>query len=157
MSKLNLSKKQLIDDIRFFYLKKGIECDNIFNISKSKLLQIVIDNDIPHINHNDLKNEIEETEKFNYFTQVIQYNFHKFNNIPYNDIKILFSTNNINSSHLNDFIIKNNLQINNDMNETKILINDLFFAIDKYCKSTNKNNDITYKTIPHIINFLSKI
>ena len=97
MSKLNLSKKQLIDDIRFYYLKKGIECDNIFKISKSKLLQIVIDNDIPHINDNDLKNEIEETEKFNYFTQIIQYNFHKFNNIPYNDIKNLYSKTCLNS------------------------------------------------------------
>ncbi len=157
MTNLNLSKKALINDIRFFYLKKGIECEGIFKINKSKLLQIVIDNDIPHINENDLKNEIEETEKFNYFTQIIHYNFHKYHSISFNDIKNLYNDNSIKSDTLNLFIQKNNLIINNDMDDTKTLVNDLYNAINKYCSNTNKSNNITFKTIPHIIQFLQQI
>lgn len=157
MTNLNLSKKALINDIRFFYLKKGIECEGIFKINKSKLLQIVIDNDIPHINENDLKNEIEETEKFNYFTQIIHYNFHKYHSISFDDIKNLYNDNSIKSDTLNNFIQKNNLLINNDMEDTKTLVNDLYNAINKYCSNTNKSNNITFKTIPHIIQFLQQI
>jgi len=157
MTNLNLSKKALINDIRFFYLKKGIECEGIFKINKSKLLQIVIDNDIPHINENDLKNEIEETEKFNYFTQIIHYNFHKYHSISFDDIKNLYNDNSIKSDTLNLFIQKNNLIINNDMDDTKTLVNDLYNAINKYCSNTNKSNNITFKTIPHIIQFLQQI
>ena len=157
MNNLNLSKKALINDIRFFYLKKGIECEGIFKINKSKLLQIVIDNDIPHINENDLKNEIEETEKFNYFTQIIHYNFHKYHSISYDDIKNLYLDKSINSSALNDFIQKNNLIIDNDMNDIKLLVDDIYNAINKYCSNTNKSNDLKFKTIPYIIQFLQQI
>ena len=33
----------------------------------------MIENDIPHIDNEKLKNEIEETEKFNYYLEIIYY------------------------------------------------------------------------------------
>ena len=40
---------------------------------KQICLKIIIENDIPHINSDDLKNEIEETEK-----SIIHHNFMKY-------------------------------------------------------------------------------
>ena len=55
-----LTKKQLINDINIFYLKKGIECDNIYKISKCKLIKLIIENDIPHIDEDTLKKDKDE-------------------------------------------------------------------------------------------------
>jgi len=150
-----LSKKELINDIRYFYIKQGIECDNIYNVSKKKLLQIIIDNDIPHINEDICRKEIEETEKFNYYFQIIHHNFRKYKNIPFHDIKPI--TFNSNSSHLNELILSHNLKFDNDIQETNELVNQLFKHIDNYCLSTNNINTIQFKTIPDIIQFLSSI
>lgn len=150
-----LTKRDLINDISFFYMKQGIECHNIYNVSKQKLLQIIIDNDIPHITQDVLKTEIEETEKTNYYHQIIKHNFRKYKNIPFDDIKSLdFHSN---SSQLNNIIVSHNLKFDNDIDETNELVNQLFYHINNYCLSTNKLNTIQFKTIPDIIHFLYSI
>ena len=150
-----LTKKDLINDINYFFIKQGIECDNIYNVSKKKLLQIIIDNDIPHINEDIYRKEIEETEKFNYYYQIIHHNFRKYKNIPFNDIK--FISFNSNSSQLNDLILSHNLKFDNDIQETNELVNHLFTHINNYCLSTNITNSIQFKTIPDIIHFLNSL
>ena len=154
--KIKLSKIELIKDIRFFYLKQGLDCD-IIKLSKKKLLEIVIDNDIPHISDIDIKNEIEETEKYNYLTDIIHYNYFKFKKISFEEINDFYKSPNLNSQALNNFIIKNNLIISNDDKEIKILIDDLTNAINNYCISTGHKNSIHYRTIPDITNFLNQL
>jgi len=152
----NLSKKQLINDINIFFLKQSKICEgDIYKISKKKLIQIMIENEIPHIDNDKLKLEIEETEKFNYYIDIIYYNFMKFKNISFDDIHFIHNNNNLNSNDLHSFIIKHNLRMDGFITETKILIHDLFNAIDKYYKSTNTKNTIQYKTIPDLIHNLN--
>jgi hypothetical protein len=152
-----LSKKQLINDIKVFYLKQGKECEGICKISKSKLIELIIENDIPHVDDETLKNEIQETEKFNYYMNVIYYNFIKFNNISYDIISNIRSNSQIKSSDLHKIITDNNLEYGNDMEEIKQLSLDLFNVIHNYCSKTNTKNTIQFKTIPSIIQFLSKL
>ncbi len=152
-----LSKKQLINDIKVFYLKQGKECEGICKISKSKLIELIIEHDIPHVDDETLKNEIQETEKFNYYMNVIYYNFIKFNNISYDIISNIRSNSQIKSSDLHKIITDNNLEYGNDMEEIKQLSLDLFNVIHNYCSKTNTKNTIQFKTIPSIIQFLSKL
>ena len=152
-----LSKKQLINDIKIFYLKQGKECEGIMKISKNKLLEIVIDNDIPHIDNETLKKEIEETEKFNYYMDIIYYNFIKFNNPPTNIMCQIHNNPKINSNDLDNIIKKFNLIYANDIEDTKTLVLDLFNSIHKYCSATNTKNTIQYKSIPSIIQFLTNL
>jgi|688.fasta_scaffold895151_2 hypothetical protein len=153
-----LTKKQLINDIKVFYLKQGKECDNtIMKISKTKLLEIVLENDIPHINNETLKKEIEETEKFNFYMNIIYYNFIKFNKPSYDIIRNIKNNSNINSYNLDIIIKENDLIISNDIEDIKILVLDLFNSIHKYCSNTNTKNTIQYKTIPSIIQFLNNL
>lgn len=150
-----LTKKQLINDINIFFLKQGLECSiDITRISKKKLIEIMIENDIPHINKEQLKLEIEETEKYNYYLEIIHYNFMKFKNINIDDIKMIYN-NQMNSDDLNKIIINNNLVMNGHFKETSELINDLIIAMNKYYNSTNTKNTIEYKTIPDIIKNLN--
>jgi len=152
-----LSKKQLINDIKVFYLKQGKECEGISKISKSKLIELIIENDIPHVDNETLKNEIQETEKFNYYMNVIYYNFIKFNNISYDIITNIRGNSQIKSSDLHKIICDNNLIYGNDMDEIKELSLDLFNVIHNYCSKTGTKNTIQFKTIPSIIHFLSKL
>lgn len=152
----NLSKKQLINDIKIFFLKQGKICEgNIYNISKKKLIDIMIDNEIPHINNEKLKIEIEETEKFNYFLEIIYYNFMKYKNINIDIIKNIHINNNLNSNDLNNIIINNNLRMDGYITETKILVNDIYNSIDKYYKSIGNKNNIEFKTLPDLIQNLN--
>ena len=152
----NLSKKQLINDIKIFFLKEGKECCiNISKISKNKLIEIMIENDIPHIDNEKLKNEIEETEKFNYYIDIIYYNFMKYKNIDIDEIRKIHNNPEITADDLNLIIINNNLKFDNNMNETKELIKDLYNSLDKYYKNTGLKNTIEFKTIPDIIKNLN--
>jgi hypothetical protein len=151
-----LSKKQLINDINIFFLKQGKICEgNIYKISKRKLIEIMIENEIPHIDNDKLKSEIEETEKFNYYIEIIYYNFMKYKNIDIDIIKNIHNNPNINSNDLNNIIINNNLRMDGFIKETKVLIDDLYNSIDKYYKSTGTKNIIQFKTIPDLIQNLN--
>ena len=151
-----LTKKQLINDINIFFLKQGKICEgNIYKISKKKLIEIIIENEIPHIDNEKLKLEIEETEKFNYYIEIIYYNFMKYKNIDIDDIYKIHNNPNINSNDLNKIIIDNNLRMDGFIKETKILVNDLYNSIDKYYKSTGTKNTIEFKTIPDLIKNLN--
>ncbi len=151
-----LSKKELINDITIFFLKQGLVCEgNIHKISKNKLIQIMIENDIPHINNELLKEEIEETEKYNYYIQIIYHNFMKYKKPS---IDIIKSINTFHKSKDLEIIIKNNnLKFDNDINEIKELVSVISDAIDKYKSKIGFKENLNYKTIPDIINYLSLI
>ena len=148
-----LSKKQMINDINIFFLKQGKVCQgNIYKVSKSKLLEIIIDNDIPHINNDNLKYEIEETEKFNYYLEIIHHNFMKYKNIPVEVIRDIHKNSNLTAKDLEVIISDNNLIYDNDLNEIIELVNGIMSCINKYHKSK-----IAFKTLPDIIQELSMI
>lgn len=150
-----LTKKELINDINIFFLKQGKACEvNLYKISKSKLIEIVIENDIPHIDKDVLKREIEETEKFNYYTEVIYHNFMKYKNIP---IEVIRNLNNNNTEQLYEIIIRYNLKIDNHIKETNELVRGLVRVLNDYYLATNNHKYDGMKTIPDIIQKLSII
>ena len=157
MNYSKLTKKELINDINIFYLKQGVYCDNIYKISKCKLIKLIIENDIPHIDDDTLKKEIEETEKINNFMEIIYYNFIKYKNISYEEIYKIKNNPNITSIELNDFIIKNKLSAKNDINEIKTLSINLHKIYDDYCQKNNIKNMVEFKTIPDIIKCLNSL
>lgn len=152
-----LTKKQLINDINIHFLKQGKTIEtNIYKISKQKLIEIMVDNDIPHIDKETLKQEIEETERYNYYIDVIYHNFYKYKNISIDVIlDIQKNHNNYNSNDLNKIISDYNLKFENDILDIKVLIQDLCRVYNNYCISTNTKNTLEYKTIPDIISQLS--
>lgn len=153
-----LTKKEMINDINIFFLKQGKVCDiNIYKISKLKLIQIVIENDIPHIDKDALKIEIEETEKFNYYLEVIYHNFMKYKNLDVGIIRGLNNNPDITANDLYEIIMKNNLKFDNDMKETKELVLGLVKVMNDYYLATNNHKYEGLKTIPDIIEKLSLI
>ena len=148
-----LSKKQMINDINIFFLKQGKVCEgNIYKVSKAKLLEIIIDNDIPHINKDNLREEIEDTEKFNYYLEIIHHNFMKYKNIPIEIITDIHFNKELKAIDLEKIINKYNLKYENDMKELNELVNGITRLIKDYHKSK-----LEYKTIPDIIKELSII
>lgn len=148
-----LSKKQMINDINIFFLKQGKVCEgNIYKVSKSKLFEIIVDNDIPHINNNNLKEEIEETEKFNYYLEIIHHNFMKYKNISVEILRDIHKNKDLTSKDLEKIINNNNLIFENDLNELSVLVNEIMNSINKYHKSK-----IAFKTLPDIIEELAII
>jgi len=153
-----LTKKEMINDINIFFLKQGKVCDiNIYKISKLKLIQIIIENDIPHIDKDALKIEIEETEKFNYYLEVIYHNFMKYKNLDVGIIRGLNNNPDITANDLYEIIMKNNLKFDNDMKETKELVLGLVKVMNDYYLATNNHKYEGLKTIPDIIEKLSLI
>lgn len=153
-----LTKKELINDINIHFLKQGKVCEiNLYKISKSKLYEIFIENDIPHIDKNTLKNEIEETEKFNYYLDIIYYNFIKYKNVDIHIICNIQKNNNLSTNDLYEIIINNNLKFDNHINETNNLVNGLVNVLNDYYLATANHKYEGFKTIPDIIERLSLI
>lgn len=153
-----LSKKQMITDINIFFLKQGKICEgNIYKISKAKLWQIIVDNDIPHIDNKSLQFEIEETEKFNYYLEIIYHNFMKYKNIPIEIIRNIHLNNSLSSNDLEKIIIEYNLKYDNDITEFKELISNLVQSINNYYLAIRHTNKLPIKSIPDIINELTSI
>lgn len=147
-----LTKKELINDINIFFLKQGKACDvNLFKISKSKLIEIVIENDIPHIDKDALKAEIEETEKFNHYLQVIYHNFMKYKNVPVEVIRDLNKNSNVTTKELYEIIQTHNLKFDDNMKETNDLVCGLVKVLNDYYLATSNHKYDGLKTIPDII------
>ena len=147
-----LTKKELINDINIFFLKQGKACDvNLFKISKSKLIEIVIENDIPHIDKDALKAEIEETEKFNHYLQVIYHNFMKYKNVPVEVIRHLNKNSNVTTKELYEIIQTHNLKFDDNMKETNDLVSGLVKVLNDYYLATSNHKYDGLKTIPDII------
>ena len=154
-----LTKKELINNIRIFFLKEGKTIEtNLYKISKQKLIEIMIDNDIPHIDNETLKKEIKETELYNYYIDIIYHNFYKYKNISIDVIKdIQDNYNNYTSNDLKNIISQYNLKFENDIQEIKLLLQDLCKVYNNYCVNTNTKNTLQFKSIPDIIEQLSTL
>ena len=147
-----LTKKELINDINIFFLKQGKACEvNLFKISKSKLIEIVIENDIPHIDKEALKTEIEETEKYNHYLQVIYHNFMKYKNVPVEVIRDLNKNPNVTTKDLYEIIQTHNLKFDDHMKETNDLVSGLVKVLNDYYLATSNHKYDGLKTIPDII------
>jgi len=167
-----LSKKLLIDNITIFYFKNGHNIDNLNKISKEKLINIMINDNIPIISKKQLKNEKKEIDYYKTNLNIIYHNFMKYRNISYDIIDDIKNNSNLKSIDLKNIILKNNLICDNEyeIKKTNKLILDLCDAYTNYYNDNNDsdyNNDdndmktkkylLKYKTLPDIINCLTHL
>ena len=78
-----LTRIDLINSIKIHFLNKGLLCQNLDKMTKNKLLEFAIENEVDFITKEQLKNEIIDIETYNSMRDVIYCNFIKYENIPY--------------------------------------------------------------------------
>lgn len=154
-----LKKKYLIDNITAFYFKKGQTINNIHKISKDKLINLMINNNIPIIDKKKLKSEIKEKELYTTNLNIIYHNFMKYKNIDYAIINDIKNNTDLTSDDLENIIDKYNLIIDTDdeIKKTNKLIIDLSSAYNSYydeSSNSESNKILEFKTLPDIIKCL---
>lgn len=159
-----LSKRNLIDNISTFYLKNSETIqDNINKISKQKLIDIIVDNNIPIYNDDKLKSEIKETEDYTANLEIIYYNFIKYHNIDYDVIFNIKNNHHLTSNDLKNIIREHNLIIDIDVESYNDIDsnNKIIFNLCKVAKLKKKYliDNITnyYFKQGQIVNNINKI
>jgi len=151
-----LTKKQMINDIEIYYIKQNKKIDNLHKMKKDELIIIIDDNNIPHITQLDIKNEIEEFNKYNEYLIIIKYNYIKYDKFLLNSIDF----DNLNSKDLLSFIETNKLDTNCNedlFNITNKFLGDVITSYKTYCKNMNIPCFIERGTIPYILHNLNKL
>jgi hypothetical protein len=146
--KEKLTKMELINSINVHYLKKGILCENLTKLSKVKLLEIYIDNNIDYVDKEQLKKEIITVEKYNHLRDIIYCNFIKYENIPYDIITNIKSD--MSNEELEMIIEKYNLKYEQSFVNIKELVFNLYKSYKKYCDKSSIKNQCVYITLPSI-------
>lgn len=158
MTSINLTKKQLIDIITVHYLKQGkIIETNLKKISKNKLKELILNEDITIVTDDKLKDEITETENYTSNLEIIYYNFLRFKSIPVSIITDIKNNPNLTSNDLKIIIDENNMYIDDidkirKFNKMILSITSIYndFAIDIKSKY-----NLEFKTLPDLITCLS--
>jgi hypothetical protein len=149
---IKYTKIDLINSIKIYYLKKGLLCENINKISKEKLINIMIDNNIDYINNETLKIEILMTENYNKNKDTIYGNFIKYENIPYDVIQ------SINKDTTNDELLliinKYNLHYEECFKNIKEFVYNLYKVYLKFINNSSIKNECDYITLPSIMKAL---
>ena len=156
-----MNKLDLVNSISYYYLKKGLLCQNISKLPKKKLLEIYNENNIEFISNEKMKEMTLEIEKYNYLRDIIYCNYIKYENIP----KEIIMKININTSldELNEIIEKYDLKYEDNFNNLKELTLNLYKIYNNYCNKSqitikNENNfdcislPILLKSFKEIIN-----
>lgn len=165
MTAINLTKKELIDLINVYYLKKNKTVGvNLKKISKNKLKDLIIEEDIPIIDDKELENEIKETEEYTNNLEIIYYNFLRFKNIPVSLITEIKNNNDLTSAELKALIVKHKMIVDDIqfIKKTNKMILTISAVYNNYCNEClstcpDNYNDkwfLNTKTIPDIINCL---
>jgi hypothetical protein len=148
LQKEKLTKMELINSINIHYYKKGMLCVNLNKLSKIKLLEIYIENNIDYVDNEQLKKEIITVETYNHLRDIIHCNFIKYENIPYEIIE------NIKTDTTNEememIIKKYNLKYEKSFENIKELTFNLYKSYKKFCEKSNIKNNCIYITIPSI-------
>ena len=138
-----MNKLDLVNSISYYYLKKGLLCQNISKLPKKKLLEIYNENNIEFISNEKMKEMTLEIEKYNYLRDIIYCNYIKYENIP----KEIIMKININTSldELNEIIEKYDLKYEDNFNNLKELTLNLYKIYNNYCNKSqitikNENN-----------------
>jgi hypothetical protein len=155
INKEKLTKLELINSITVHYLKKGILCENLTRISKVKLLELYIDNNIDYVNEEQLKNEIIIVEKYNHLRDIIHCNFIKYENIPYDVIKNIKSD--TTNEELEEIILKYDLKYEKSFANIKELTLNLYKSYTIYCEKSSIKNQCIYITLPSILKVFKEI
>lgn len=148
-----LSKRNLLNDIDIYFFKEKIECNyDLLKLKKKDLIKLMLDYNIPHITDEILKEETLKIEKNNKLRNIVNYNFHKYNNIPA-DIVLNASTNEEYEKIIEDYNLTEEPS-DNDLEEVVKLIKNISSAYKNYCLNTNKTCNIKILSLPHILDII---
>jgi hypothetical protein len=150
----NLSKKQMRQDIEIFFIKQNKTIDNIEKIPKKGLIEIMEENNIPHLTEEQLVKEYEYNTKINQLKDIIKYNYIKFGVINIAE----YNFDEMNIEELENFIKINNLITDiSDYYYINELSNNLISVYSQYCRNINKNIDINKRNIPYLLEKIKSI
>lgn len=149
---IKYTKNDLINSIKYYYLKKGLLCENINKLSKDKLITIMTDNKIDYINNEILKIEIIMTENYNKNKDTIYGNFIKYENIPFDVIQSI--TKDTTNDELIEIINKYNLHYEENFKNIKEFVYNLYKVYLKFINTSAIKNECNYITLPSIMKAL---
>jgi hypothetical protein len=146
---IKYNKIDLINSIKVHYLKQGLLCENIYKLSKGRLLMIMNDNNIPYINNETLKIEIMMTEHYNKNKDTIIGNFIKYENIPYEVIQSI--TKDTTNDELLIIINRYNLHYEENFVNIKEFVYNIYKVYLKFINASAIKNECVYITLPSIM------
>jgi transcriptional/translational regulatory protein YebC/TACO1 len=149
------TKLDLINSIKYHFLKKGYICQNINKMSKNELLEYIEKHKIECIKKNQLEEDIINIETYNKLRDIIYCNFMIYENISYDIISKIDETTTI--EELQSIIDDNNLKCDNNSNHIKDLIFSIYKSYKNYCDISSTKNECTYITLPNLIKALKNI
>jgi hypothetical protein len=155
MTDIKITKKDLINSINIHYLKKGQLCQNLYKLSKKKLLEIYNDNNIDYVSTEQLKQEIVSVEQYNYLRDIIHCNFITYENIPYNVINSI--TSDTTNEELEKIVKTYKLMDNNNFKNIKEFVFEVYKSYNNYCEKSNIKNECKYITLPSLKLAFNKI
>jgi hypothetical protein len=155
MTDIKITKKDLINSINIHYLKKGKLCQNLYKLSKTKLIEIFTDNNIEYVSSEQLKNEIISVETYNHLCDIIHCNFIIYENIPIEVITSIKQT--TTNNELKIIIDKYNLQYDEKIVNIKELVYNIYNSYKIYCNKQNIENNIKYITLPTLKNVIKSL
>jgi hypothetical protein len=150
-----LSKKQLQEDVKVFYLRKGMYIEKINRINKENLIELMTNENIPHITKEDIEKETIALEKYNTLMSIIKYNKIKYDNIPYDDIMNIYKIYSI--EEIEKYIDENKLDKNTEnLENISELVSNIYNSYKQFCEKSNIKFDAK-NTLPSMIDMLNKI
>jgi hypothetical protein len=150
-----LNKFDLINSIKYHFLKKGYSCQNLNKLSKDKLIEYINEYSIEYISKDQIKEEINNIETYNNLRDIIYCNFIKYENISYDIISKINDT--TTNEELQTIIDTHNLKYEDNMNNLKDLVFDIYKSYKNYCNSSATKNTCSYITLPNLIKALKNI
>ena len=144
----NVSKKNLIQDIELFFLKKGKSLPKeIVSMKKNELVEFMEENEIQHYTQSMITEEIQKYNKQDHDKNIIYYNIMCYDNVNVHEID---------NNNLQKFINDNNLDQNiENFQATSILLSKIYSSLDEFCKNTgNEYNPHKLKSFPQVIKYL---
>jgi hypothetical protein len=145
-----LSKRNLLNDIDIFFFREKKECNyDLLKLKKKDLIKLMLDYNIPHITDEILKEETLKIEKNNKLRNIVNYNFHKYNNIPA-DVLLSASTNEEYEKIIENYNLTEE-PLDNELEELIKLIKNISSSYKNYCLNTNKTCNIKILSLPHIL------
>lgn len=140
----NVTKKNLIQDIELFFLKKGKTFPKeIVSMKKNELIEYMEENEIEHYTQSMITEEIQKYNKQEYQKNIIYYNIMCYDNVNIDEID---------NDNLGQFINNNNLDENIDnFQATSIFLSKIYSSLEEFCKNTNNE----YK--PHKLKSFPKV
>ena len=141
----NISKKDLMRDTEFYFLKQGrMIPQDVALMKKQELIDYMELNGISHYTPELIEKEVREINREHYLKNIITYNMLRYDNI---DIAQLENDN------IEDYIKNNNLDTNLEhMHAYAVLLYNLNATYEGFCRSTGTEYVTDrIKTIPKIL------